>query len=124
MIVHSLAGCPAIYFLNNYISSVINKNNLKDLYKRNSFQAMHFFMDYNKVCNHPQPPKTIRNHPQTTKTTQDHPQPPTTINNHPQLSTVIQKNYPQPSTIIHNHPKITPKRQNLSQTVMLLHFKC
>ena len=113
MIVHSLAGCPAIYFLNNYISSVINKNNLKDLYKRNSFQATHFFMDYNKVCNHPQPPKTIRNHPQTTKTTQDHPQPPTTIHNHPQLSTVIQKKLP---TTIHNHPqppKNYPKKTKL-----------
>ena len=114
MIVYSLAGCPAIYFLNNYISSVINKNNLKDLYKRNSFQAMHFFMDYNKVCNHPQPPKTIRNHPQSSKTTQDHPQPPTTIHNHPQLSTIIQK-------ITHNHPQSSTTTQKLPQKAKTCH---
>ena len=37
-------------------------------------------------------------------------------------------NYPQPPkespTTIHNHPKITQKSQNLSQTVVLFHFRC
>ena len=33
-------------------------------------------------------------------------------------------NHTQSSTTIHNHPKIAPKSQNLSQIVMLLHFRC
>ena len=65
--------------------------------------------------NHPQPPTT------TQKTTHNHPQlprkPPTTIHNYPE-------NHPQPSTTIHNQPKITKKSQDLSQTVVLLHFRC
>ena len=56
----------------------------------------------------------------------NHLQPPTTIHNHPQPPNTIQKtthNHSQTSTTIHNHPKITQKSQDLSQTVMLLHFR-
>ena len=74
--------------------------------------------------NHPQPPKkpstTTHNQPQLPTTIYNHPQqlkkPHTTIHNYP-------KNYPQPSTTIHN-PKIIQKSQDLSQIVMLLHFRC
>ena len=56
-------------------------------------------MGFSKVCNNPH-----------------HPQNPTTIHNHP-----------QPSTTTHNHSQLTKnysKNQDLSQTVMLLHFRC
>ena len=97
--------------------------------------------DYTKGLYHPQPPTTTHNYPQsstitynhphlskithnqtqpsatTQKTTHNHPQPPTTIQNYPKI-------HPRPSTTIRNHPKITQKSQNLSKTVMLLHFRC
>ena len=87
---------------------------------------------YTKVCNYPQPSTT------TQKTTHNHPQPAITIHNYPKLSTnhpqlpkkpptnihSYPKNHPQPTTTIQNHPKITQKSQDLSQTVMLLHFRC
>ena len=59
------------------------------------------------------PPKITQNHPQPTITTHNHLQSPTTIHDQP-----------QPPTTIHNHPKGTEKSQKLSQTVMLLHFRC
>ena len=71
-------------------------------------------LGYTKVCNHPQPPTNTHSHKQPSTTTK---KPPTTTCNYP-------KNHPQPSTAIYNHPKITQKGQDLSQTVMLLHFRC
>ena len=85
--------------------------------------------------NHPQLPTTTHNYPQPSTTTCNHPQPPTTIDNHPQpptshnypqppkkLPTIIH-NHPQPSKTTRNHPKITQKNQDLSQTLMLPHFR-
>ena len=92
-------------------------------------------LKYVTTHNHPKPLTTIhnhpKNHPQPSATSHNHPQLPKTIHNHPQLPkkppTNIHsypKNHPQPTTTIQNHPKITRKSQDLSQTVMLLHFRC
>ena len=70
-------------------------------------------LGYTKICNHPKPPTTIHNY---TK-------PPTTTHNYPQLPIIIH-NHLQPSSTIDNHPKTTQKSQGLSQTGMLLHFRC
>ena len=98
-------------------------------------------LKYAATYNHPEPPTTIHNHPQSSATTHNHPQPSTTIlsfpellistHNHPQPPRTTQKsthkqpkNHQQSPTTIHNHPKRTQKSQNLSQAVMLLHFRC
>ena len=74
-------------------------------------------LGYTKVCSHPQPPTNTHSHPQPSKTTK---KPPTTTNNHLQLPK-------KPPTTIHSHPqppKNYSKTPRLSQTVMLLHFRC
>ena len=58
---------------------------------------------YTRVCNHPQQSTTTHNHPQP-----------------PQKNT--RHNHPQPSNTTHNDLKVTQKRQNLSQTVILMHL--
>ena len=60
---------------------------------------------------------TSHNHPQLPTTTCNYSQPPKTIHNYPE-------NQPQPSRTNHNHSEITQKNQDLSQTVVLLHFRC
>ena len=88
-------------------------------------------LKYETTHKHPQPPTTICNRLQQSTTPYNHPEPPTvirkylqtpkkppaTIHSHPQSPTTTQKTP-------HNHPKVTLKSQNLSQTVMLLHFRC
>ena len=103
-------------------------------------------MGYSKVCNHPELPTTIHNHSQPSTTIPNYPQPSTTTHNHPQLSTTTH-NHPQPPTTLHNHLQPTAtshnhpqppttihndpqppnnylKKPRLSQTVMLLRFRC
>ena len=64
-------------------------------------------------------------------TTHNNPQPPTTFQNYPEPPTTTKKtthnppeNHLQLPITIHKYPKVTQKIQNLSQTVMLLHFRC
>ena len=88
-------------------------------------------LKYATTHKHPQPPATICHHLQPSTIPYNHPPPPTvirkylqspkkppaTIHSHPQSPTTTQKT-------THNHRKVTLKSQNLSQTVMLPHFRC
>ena len=79
--------------------------------------------------NYSQPPTSVRNHSQPLTTVHNHLQPPAAIHDHPKTTHNHPQpppphNHPQPSTTMHNYLKTTQKSENLSETVMSLHFRC